>query len=464
MFDNIKNAYYRFAEGNRSSKAKLKKIGQKSAHLLLYPSIKAHNILFSESFSKLNRKMNTLAQLDIDVLFSVNRIPYRENEPVRIVFIYQVASFWPSWDLFYHSVKNDPRFDVKVLWLNETVREKSQMVGAKEFIDSLGIPYCDYFDFDLDGYRPHIVVLQTPYDNGHRRSGHRTVDYKKKGYRVVYFPYGIEITDTSYSREAHFDQGVPLNAWRIYTFSDRMAKDYRKYCKNGGCAKGLGSPRLDALLDKQAFSLPQEVLDKADGRRIVLWKVHFPKIVKEHGKVFCATPDLNEYIRFSKQISNYDDLFFIFLPHPKFLDPSFASDLGQKAAAVVKNLETCENVYIDRADDYRPSLVNADVIISDRSAVLIEAATVGVPVLFMYNEGFQETFTQAVNPIVESYDKGTTCEDMIHFVEQFRENKLSLSSDNLRIAYKKAFSEIDGSSCERIKDDMISSIKAESRE
>ena len=461
MIESLKNRYYRFVENNRTGGSKIKKIGQKAGSIILFPAIKAANICFSEVFSKLNRRLGKIEKMNVDTLFALNRMPYVEGEPIRVVFVFQVASFWPSWDLFYQSITSDPRFDVKMLWLNETVRENSQMVTSKQFLDSLGIEYYEYNDFNLDEFAPHIVVLQTPYDNGHRTLPHRTRAFKSKGYRVVYFPYGIEITDTQYSRDAHFGQGVPQDAWRIYTFSERMAKDYRLYCINGNAARGIGSPRLDALINKQSFPLSDELKERIHNRKVVLWKVHFPKIVKENGKVYCATPDLTEYIKFSQEISKYKDLFFIFLPHPKFLDPDFASDLGKKASMIVDNLKDLENVYIDKADDYRPSLVNADIIISDRSAVLIEAATVGVPVLFMYNEGFQEAFTEAVSPIVDSYKKGTTASDMLIFIDDFCAGKKDTNMEKRKKAYSCTMNRIDGHSCERIKDDMIKGIQRE---
>lgn len=457
----LKNRYYRFVENNRTGKSRIKRIGKQIAGIVFYPSIKITNVCFSQVFSKINRRLGKLENMNIDTQFALNRMPYIEGEPIRVVFVFQVASFWPSWDLFYNDIISDPRFDVKFLWLDETVRENTQMITAKPFLDSLGIPYYEYNEFNINEFAPHIVVLQTPYDNGHREPPHRTRALKALGYRVVYFPYGIEITDTDYSREAHFLQGVPMDAWRIYTFSERMAKDYRLYCPNGGCARGLGSPRLDALLNKKNFPLPDDVVKRINNRKVVLWKVHFPKIVKEHGKVYCATPDLNEYIKFAKEVSNYKDLFFIFLPHPKFLDPDLASELGKKAKAVVDILTGLENVYIDTADDYRPSLVNADIIMSDRSAVLIEAATVGVPVMFLYNEEFQEKFTEALSPIVESYKKGTTAAEMKQFVEDFRAGKPDENAEIRKIAYEQSMNMIDGNSCERIKDDMIKGIKRE---
>ena len=94
----------------------------------------------------------------------------------------------------------------------------------------------------------------------------------------------------------------------------------------------------------------------------------------------------------------------------------------------VKNAIELENVYLDLDDDYRPSLLNADAIISDRSAVMIEAATVGVPVLYMSNADYYEPMTAAVLPLVESYEQGQTCADMVAFVKRCRQG-LDLNRD-----------------------------------
>lgn len=390
-------------------------------------------------------------------LFQINRIPYLPNERVRVIFLFQVASFWPAWESFYNACMKDTRIDAKLLLLEETVREHSQMETAREFLEEKHLPYISFEDFDIDEFQPHVVVLQTPYDAGHRIKPHWSSAWKSKGYRVVYIPYGIEISDTNKSREMHFEQHVIENAWRIYTFSERMLKDYRKYSINAGAVRCCGLPRFDAYAHKEDFELDESLKSNISGRNILLWKVHFPKTFEVNGKSKFVTPNLNEYIEFAHYISERQDIFCIFMPHPKFEEKNSNKNVQRMIDELIQILEDSDNVYIDRADDYRTSLVNANYIIVDRSAIMVEAGAMDVPVLYMRNEKYDEPLTQAIEPLINSYSKGTNCLDMIRFLEDCISEK-----DNNSEMRRKAFAEcipyFDGNAGERIKGSILKGV------
>lgn len=393
-----------------------------------------------------------------ELLFQQKIIPYKKDEKIRIVFLFQVASFWPSWESFYKACADDPRIDAKMLFLDETVREAVQMKTAKEFLDENKIEYTDFCDFDIDGFKPHVVVVQTPYDAGHRIKAHWSSSWKAKGYRVVYVPYGIEISDTETSRGMHFEQHVIENAWRVYTFSETMLKDYRKYCVNAGAVRALGLPKFDSLYHKDEYKLDDDLVKRINGRKVCLWKVHFPKIFEENGKDIFVTPDLNEYIAFAEYVAQHKDIFFIFMPHPRFQEPVKNKTLQQLAVKLMGILENENNVYIDTKDDYRYSLMNADFIIIDRSAVMVEAAAVGVPVLYMVNSNFYEPVTKAIEPLMDSYEQGSTCEDMVRFTEACMRGK-DANKELREKAFEKCIPYFDGKSGERIKEDIVQGVK-----
>lgn len=395
-----------------------------------------------------------------ELLFQQKKVPYRENEKIRIVFLFQVGSFWPSWDSFYKACMNDPRIDAKLIYLDETVREAVQMQSAKDFLDKEKLDYTDFCDFNIDEYKPHIIVVQTPYDAGHRIKAHWSSAWKAKGYRVVYIPYGIEISDTETSHGMHFEQHVVENAWRVYTFSETMLKDYRKYCVNAEAVRALGLPKFDSLLDKSAFKLDNELVRRIAGRKVCLWKVHFPKIFEENGQDIFVTPDINEYIAFAEYAARHKEIFFIFMPHPRFREPVKNQNLQMLAIKLMSTLENVDNVYIDTNDDYRYSLMNADFIIVDRSAVMVEAAAIGVPVLYMVNSNFYEPVTKAIEPLINSYEQGSTCEDMTEFTEACMrgEDRNKQIRDK---AFKKCIPFFDGKCGERIKEDIVVGITSE---
>ena len=395
-----------------------------------------------------------------NVKYEIMKTPFIGGK-IRIVFLFQIASFWPSWESVYNAIRSDDRFDVRFLFLNETVSETSQMITAKDFLDTHQIDYIDYCDFDLDVFKPHIIVLQTPYDKYHRIDAHKSFAWKEKGYRIIYIPYGIEISDTEDSHKMHFEQDVVKNAWRIYTFSEAMRSDYRKYCINAGAVRVMGHPKFDSFFHQEDFPLWNEVKERAAGRKICLWKVHFPKVFVENGIQHFATPDLNEYIAFANYIVSNHEIFYIFMPHPKFFNPDGNKNkIGQLIDELIYTLQDAENVYIDQADDYRNSLMNADFIIVDRSAVMIEAAAADVPVLYMSNEDYYEPLTAAVTSLVESYEQGQTYRDMVAFVQRCCEG-LDIKHEERNAAFHQCIPYFDGECAERIKEDIIQSLETE---
>ncbi len=388
-----------------------------------------------------------------DIQFHQKKVPFRKGEKIRIVFLYQIASFWPSWELLFEAMKEDNRFNVELVLLDETAREAFQMVTAEEFLKKKNINYTLFEDFELEEFNPHIVVIQTPYDEWHRKREHWSASFKSKGYRIIYIPYGIEISDTEDSHYMHFCQHVIVNSWRVYTFSDLMKRDYRKYSYNREAVRALGLPRFDALFYKERFELDDELKQRIAGRKVILWKVHFPKIITENTKEVFVTPDVNEYLRFANKIPEYKDFFFIFMPHPRFKAPVKDEELQYLIGELADMVEKMENVYVDTKDDYRNSLMNADYIITDRSAVMVEAAAVHVPVLFMYNSEYYEPVTKAVEELVNSYYQGSKYEDMVQFMDMAGRGR-DYKKEERETAFRNCIPFFDGKCSARLMDDI----------
>ena len=397
---------------------------------------------------------NELAEIN----YRNNLIPYMQGKKIRMVFLFQVASFWPAWESFYQTCVEDERLDVKFVFLDETVTEDMQMQTAKTFLDTKKIAYTNFESFELENFAPHVMVIQTPYDDWHRQKAHWSTVFKSKGIRLMYIPYGIEISDTKDSHRLHFDTTVINSCWRIYTFSEQMRSDYLKYAKNRNAVRALGLPRFDVLYHKEHFSLDKSIDEKVGGRKIVLWKVHFPKEIMENGKTVMLTPSIEEYITFAKKIQEYQDLFFIFMPHPCFKSKKMGAERKKNVCTLFSILNHQENVFIDERDDYRETLVNADFIMIDRSAVMVEAGALNVPVLYLSNANYYEPLTKAIEPLIDTYYHGNNVDDMLHFLMMCKKGL-----DRKAFARKKAFQKcipfFDDKSGIRIKENMIHDIK-----
>ncbi len=336
---------------------------------------------------------------------------------IKVAFMFQVPSFWPSWECLYNALSSDNRFLTKMYWLNGASGDAAQMNNAKTFLNERNIDYIEYSHERVLKFMPDYMVYQTPYDNGHRDVNAWSIRYKLLGIKIVYIPYGIEISDTKESRYKHFSLATVLNADEICVLSEAIKKEYDKYCINHKSVKATGLTRFDGLQNE--FPLNIEVEKRAQGRKIILWKVHFPKEFIEDGVKKQATPDLNEYLKFVEWIKLEQRLFFVFMPHPKFTDETLSTELRGLAIKLEDELKRLSNVYIDTADDYRNSLMNADAIIVDRSAIMIEAGFKGVPVLYMHNECYEEPMIEPCQDIIDSYYQGTNVEHMINFCRCF---------------------------------------------
>lgn len=351
---------------------------------------------------------------------------YREGEVIRIVFLFQAASVWASWESVYEACMADSNVEVKMLLLTQHGVEKAQMISAREFLVRKRIPYEVFEAFDLESYLPHIAFVQFPYDLSYHAPDALSLRLKEKGIRIAYIPYGIEISDEKNARRDHFENFVVENSRWIFTCCEAVREEYWKYCRNREAVRVCGSPKFDGLAHKEDYPLTQDFKRKANGRRIILWKMHFPKKISADGTVRQITPDLDEYIRFAKELDKYRDLFFIVMPHPKMLYGMVESDikgdisLKNKADELLYIIQTKDNAAVDSSDDYRNSLYHADVIIMDRSAVMIEAAMTGKPVLLMRNSEYQEKWTNGVRQVADAFVQGSRAEDMEQFLEAVR--------------------------------------------
>ena len=389
-----------------------------------------------------------------ELQYQNNLIPYVKGEKVRIVFLFQIASFWSSWETLYKSCKEDSRVDTRLVFLDETNTEQSQMKNAQDFLDRNRMDYIRFEEFSLEKFKPHILVVQTPYDEGHRKAEHWSNQFRSRGYRLVYIPYGVEISDTEDSHKLHFTTNVINNCWRIYTFSEVMRRDYVKYCANRNAVRALGLPRFDYYFDYSKKCLPLEVEKRRKSRPIVLWKVHFPKMIQEQGRNIIVTPDLEEYVEFARRIKEFKDLFFVFMPHPKFWEKRHDVYMQKQIDQIIDSISSCSNAWIDDQEDYRNTLTCADCVIVDRSAIMVEVGALNVPVLYMKNRIYEEPLTEGIKLLIDSYYQGTTSKDMIEFLQKFREGK-----DTKALVRKRAFQRcipyFNGKVGETIKEDML---------
>ena len=386
--------------------------------------------------------------------------PLLDNEKIRIAFLFQSPPYWPSWESFYRACLTDGRFDARLVLLDMTGPYLNRIAAAERFLIEENLGFTRFSEFDIERHKPHVVVMQTPYDDWHRLPSAYSTRIRRLGARIVYIPYGIEFADTANARLSHFHTFTVLNAWRIYVLSDLMKKEYRDNCPNREAVRVCGYPRFDFYTNRQRFRLPEALEQRIGSRKVVAWKMHFPKTNYNNGQWVTVTPDIDEYIRFTEKIPGFNDLFFIFMPHPNIINGDYPRQFHPQIETLMKKLRGMENIYIDEADDYRPSILRAQAMITDRSALMIEAAVTGIPILYLHNPDNMEKLTEAVAPLVDSFYQGTTADDMARFIEQFISGN-DPQKENREEAFRLCVPYTDGKCGERIANDIAGSIISE---
>lgn len=416
--------------------------------------IKKILLLIMKNVDQLRDDSNSDEHILVNLSHRCLRRPYLDGEKVDIVFIFQAASFWPSWESVWNACNEDEQFNPTMLVCDDVFNEKVQFVSAQNFLNKKKIPFRHISEVNLSDIYPHIVVLHTPYDR-HRPQYLYGKMLASRGYRVAYITYGIEIADTDKARSDHFEDGVTTNAWRVYTFSSEMIPYYKLLSPTGGdMVRSFGHPKFDHLNKEQFPSLPNEIIKNSNGRKVVLWKVHFPKAVD--GEMI--TPSLKVYREFLDSIKGYNELFFVFMPHPKFYEQLAKYD---DAIDFKRKINELGNVFEFTEDDYRPVLINCDYYILDRSALMVEAGVTNRPILYI-SSILPEPMTKPVQKIIDTYYQASTFQEIKLFLNDIvlKDNdplkKKRLETFNLVMPV------IDGKSGYRIKDDMFGSLKNES--
>lgn len=388
---------------------------------------------------------------------------WNHDDKIDILFVYQSATVWASLDDLYAYFLLNDSVNVTLALYDEVSVEKGHINGAEEFLMNSGYDYTRFDDLDFNAYHPHIAILQLPYDTSCRNPNALSLRLKSLGIRIVYIPYGNETADTEEVRRVQYENFVVENAWRVYTGTDESLGEYNKYCRNRESVKCVGIPKYDSIIREDKFYLNEEIKNRKGQRKLLTWKIHFPKRDATKDGPQLVTPQLQEYISFLDYIEKRKDIFFVILAHPKLINMDVSSLVyrdGRQMDSIPKFFDKAkqlENVYIDTASDYRNTLYNSDAVIMDRSGLIVEIAIRNIPTLYLLNEDYREKYLDYVEDILSTYVSGCSCSDMMKFVDGI--NGDDKNSNARRDSVKKSIPYLDGKCCERIFSDITAGLK-----
>ena len=311
--------------------------------------------------------------------------PLEGNEAVRIAFVVQDLSIWPSLRSIWDAASKDPRFVCKVVltpfmhpFSSEAVKYDDLKNG---FLDE-GVPFCAHQFFDLGAFNPHITFLQNPYEDT-RPAALRIEALKKTGTRIAYIPYGLEMGGGAWNISVQFDSYLHRSAWRIFARSERHKRMFGKYCRVGNDHVVVsGHPKFDTIPITSVKSYPNEFTGKIAGRKVILWTPHFAvgdpptwSTFRIYGEVI-----LDEMRR-------RQDLFLLIRPHPLFFQAMLQHGIWDKAGEEGFRGMVLEagNLALDEKPDYRPAFSISDALMADVGSFLLEYLPTGKPILYLHH-------------------------------------------------------------------------------
>jgi len=316
---------------------------------------------------------------------NVLAVNLEQNEAVRVVFIAQAPEIWSSWRSVWMAAKKDPRFVTKVVLSPFIHPHSSQAITYDKMRQCLideQVPFCSSEYFDVDGFRPHVVFVQNPYDET-RPEKFKIDRLIKSGARLAYIPYGLEMGGGEWNIAAQFDSLLHRSAWRIFARSERHKKMFSKYCSAGNSHVVVtGHPKFDSQNANTSLKAPEQLIDKIRGRKVILWTPHFSvgdpptwSTYKLYGELIL------------KEILSRKDLFLLIRPHPLFFQAMRQNNLwgteGEQGFRQMIN--DSNNIALDENADYQQAFLVSDALMTDVGSFLLEYLPTGKPILYLHH-------------------------------------------------------------------------------
>ncbi len=381
------------------------------------------------------------------------------EERIRILFVMQVPSLWANWHTVYRAFAEDERFTTMVV-LSPFRHEHGTLANldaARDLLLQEGIPFHQWGFFDLESACPHVVFLQSPYDD--TRPAHlQTASLVAAGCRVAYIPYGLEIGGGAANLRWQFDLDIHRSAWRIFARSSRHARMFARHCSAGnGHVVVTGHPKLDLQAPRNDNGLAARLSARIGQRRVVLWTPHFSVGSPAAWSTFRLYGDV-----IMEAVAAREDLFLLVRPHPLFFSAMRTNGFWDAAGeeSFRARIEAAGNMALDETADYHDAFSLASMLLADGGSFLLEFLPTGKPVAYLHHP--QGPGLNDDRDLVESYYVVRSVEDVLPVLkagldqgDPMRERRMAMLPEYL---YK-----VDGRAGERIRDHVHAALLAGDR-
>jgi SAM-dependent methyltransferase len=310
-------------------------------------------------------------------------IKHAGQRTVRVVFLAQNASSWSCWRSIWAYAQHHPQIVTKVVlvpFIHHLSSEAAAYDALKHQMLEEGIPFHTLSYFDLPAFAPDVVLVQNPYDET-RPEGVRMPALSAMGARVVYVPYGLEMGGGAWNYKAQFDTEVQRGAWRIYSRSERHRQMFGKHCASGnGHVVVTGHPKFDGEDELNSSIEALGWIEKAAGRKIVLWTPHFS---------VAGAPAWSTYNVYGELILEYfqrqQNLFLLVRPHPLFFAAirQATHDGPARERVFRERIAAMPNGALDEQPSHADAFSVSHALMADVGSFLLEYLPQDKPMLYL---------------------------------------------------------------------------------
>ncbi|MBE6880782.1 MAG: glycosyltransferase [Ruminococcaceae bacterium] len=365
-----------------------------------------------------------------DLIAEISAITRRK---IHALFLTQEPACWPSLETVVEAAQNDPDYNATVVYtpyFHENYTEQTDYTNT--YIDEMNVPVTKYDEYDLTADSPDVVFMIKPY--GNVPAAYEIKQLEKVIPRVVYIPYGMEITKDlikfGFRFYAHY------KAWRHCAYGDVVKEYGTEYgFKNGENIAVWGHPKADHYRDmeKNRENIPQEWKDFIGGRKTILWTPHHLIDLESDGTgtwLIWGTKILQLALE-------NPDIAFIMRPHPLMFGALVNNGVltEEELELMIDRIKNSGNILLDDGASYHNAFNAADAIITDGTTFSIEFLYTKKPIMLTPRnmEGFY-----LYEQMMESYYIATDTESVSNYINMIRNDEDPLCEKRIDL-YNKTF-------------------------
>lgn len=310
------------------------------------------------------------------------------EEKIRVVFLFQEASYWSSIKSLYINLKNDDRFEVFVVAIPVlTVPDLNTLELKPQNIQFLKDNNIDYIDarcaggtmFDIYSLKPDYVFVQIHFDR------QRILEYKTSVMRlytkVCIIPHAF-LLSASDNNELIYQQDY----YRIYVPNKYHAEQLSSVIHRCDNIEITGYPRFDLYETRLPDSSIWKI-SKKKNRNIkrIIWSPHWWAYGHSQNLADLVL-DLWKY--FYNYARLHEDIELIVKPHPNLFNGLTQSNYVSKnrANTMFEEMNSLPNAQVYTGGDYIDLFQTADLIVNNSISFLAEWLPSGKPMIFFQTE------------------------------------------------------------------------------